>query len=114
MQRDEQAFLKRAATHRWRPYDLVFATSLGTPIDSSNSYHRLQKLLRAAGLPKAGFHELRHSCASLLLAGGVPMRAVMELLGHSQMSLTGDLYSHVSPQMLEENAAAFERIMGGS
>jgi integrase len=73
----------------------------------------LQTHLKAAGLPKKGFHALRHSCASLMLAAGVPMRAVMEQLGLSRMSLTADLYSHVSPQMLTENVEALERTMSG-
>jgi integrase len=58
-----------------------------------------------------GWHALRHSCASLLVASGIPMRAVSEQLGHSQMALTSDLYSHVAPAMLEENAAALERAL---
>jgi len=61
-----------------------------------------------------GFHGLRHSCASLLVAQGVPLRTVMEHPGHSQMRLTSDLYNHVSPAMLDEYAAALERALGGA
>ena len=61
-----------------------------------------------------GFHGLRHSCASLLLAQGAPMRLVMEQLGRSQMSLTSDLYSHVAPAMLDDAADALERALTGS
>jgi integrase len=70
-------------------------------------------MLEKPGLPKMGFQGLRHSCASLLVAQGTPLREVMEQLGHSQMSLTSDLYAHVSPAMLQENADALERALGG-
>lgn len=112
-QRDRQGFLKRAAGDRWRPYDLVFASSLGMPIEHKNVSRRLHVLLVRAGLPKMGFHRLRHSCASLLVASGIPMRAVTEQLGHSQMSLTSDLYAHVAPDMLRDNADALERALLG-
>ena len=56
----------------------------------------------------------RHSCASLLIAQGIPLRVVMEQLGHSQMSLTSDLYSHVAPAMLDDAADALERALTGS
>lgn len=112
-QRDRQGFLKRAAGERWRPYDLVFASTLGTPIEHKNVSRRLHVLLERAGLPKMGFHGLRHSCASLLVASGIPMRAVTEQLGHSQMSLTSDLYAHVAPDMLRDNADALERALLG-
>jgi integrase len=112
-QSDRQAFLKRQAAHRWRPYDLVFSSVLGTPIDNSNVDRRLRVLLERACLPKGGFHMLRHSCASLLVAQGVPLRTVMEQLGHSQMSLTSDLYAHVAPAMLDDAADALERALNG-
>jgi integrase len=113
-QHDRQAFLKKQAAHRWREYDLVFTSVLGTPMDNSNVDRRLRVLLDKAGLPTMGFHGLRHSCASLLGAQGVPLRVVMEQLGHSQMSLTSDLYSHVAPAMLDEAADALERALTGS
>ena len=53
------------------------------------------RLLEAAGLPCVRFHDLRHSCATLLLAQGVPARVVIELLGHSTITLTMNTYSHV-------------------
>ena len=109
-QHDRQTFWKRSAGHGWRHYDLVF-TSAGNPLDHSNVDRRLRKLLELAGLPKMGFHGLRRSCASLPVAQGVPLRTVMEQLGHSQMRLTSDLYSHVPPAMLDEAADALDRAM---
>lgn len=57
------------------------------------------ELLEAAGLPKMRYHDLRHSCASLLLELGEHPKIVQEILGHSSIGITMDLYSHVSPQL---------------
>ena len=58
-------------------------------------------------------HDMRHTCASLLLAQGVPARVVMEVLGHSQLGITMNLYSHVMPSALREAADAIDRVLGG-
>ena len=63
-------------------------------------------------LRRIRFHDLRHTCASLLLAQGVQPRVVMEVLGHSQLSVTMDLYSHVMPTALREAAEAADRALG--
>ena len=55
---------------------------------------------------------MRHTCASLLLAQGVPARVVMEVLGHSQLGITMNLYSHVMPSALREAADAIDRVLG--
>jgi integrase len=83
---------------RWRadPRDLVFVSTIGTPLDGIVVTRRFQALLRTAGLPHQRFHDLRHACASLLLGQGVAARVVMEQLGHSQISLTLNTYTHVS------------------
>jgi len=52
-------------------------------------------LLRQYGLPHIRFHDLRHSCASLLLANGVPMKQIQEWLGHSDFSTTANIYAHL-------------------
>ncbi len=59
---------------------------------------RFQALLAAAGLPRMRFHDLRHGAASLLLAQGVHPRVIMEMLGHSTITLTTTTYSHTSSQ----------------
>ena len=56
------------------------------------------------GITKHRFHDLRHTCATLLLAQGVPLRVVMETLGHSQMSTTADIYAHVLPVLMADAA----------
>jgi hypothetical protein len=58
-------------------------------------------------------HDLRHTCASLLLAQGVSPRVVMDVLGHSQLSITMDLYSHVMPNALRDAADAMDRALSG-
>jgi len=97
------------AGQRWRddPRDLVFRSTIGTPLDGITVTRRFQRILRDAGLPRQRFHDLRHACASLLLAQGVAPRVVMEQLGHSQISLTLGTYSHVIPAL---GRAAAERM----
>jgi integrase len=65
-----------------------------------------------AGLPEIRFRDLRHTHASLLLAAGVHPKVVQERLGHSQISLTLDTYSHVIPSLQTEAADQFEAILG--
>jgi integrase len=96
---------------RWREYDLVFTSTIGTPLDGTNVTHRLHILLEQAGLPRQRFHDLRHACASLLLAQGVHPRVVMETLGHSQISLTMNTYSHVMPDLKSEAAERMQAIL---
>ena len=79
----------------WR---LVFVTRNGQPLNGTNVTHTLQRHLERAGLPRIRFHDLRHGAATYLLAAGVPMRAVADLLGHQQMSTTADIYAHTLPE----------------
>ena len=58
------------------------------------------------------FHDMRHTCASLLLSQGVPVRVVMEVLGHSQMAITTDLYGHVMLPATRAAAAAMDDVLG--
>jgi integrase len=99
------------AGSRWNEFGLVFTSSIGTPLDSTNVTHRLQRALAAAGLPRMRFHDLRHACASLLIAQGVHPRVVMETLGHSQIGLTMNTYAHVLPALQREAATSMERIL---
>jgi len=90
------------AGSRWQDMGFVFTTRIGTPVDPANLLDRFKSILANAELPNIRFHDLRHSAASLLLALNVHPRVVMELLGHSQISLTMDTYSHVVPDLLRE------------
>jgi integrase len=92
--------------------DLVFVTTHGTPLDGITITRRFQHILAGAGLPRQRFHDLRHACASLLLAQGVPARVVMETLGHSEISLTLNTYSHVMPSVGREAAERMDQLLG--
>jgi integrase len=69
------------AGERWRESGLVFTTSKGTPLGARNVIRKFHALLKKAGFPRHRFHDLRHSCASLLLAQHVPARVVIDVLG---------------------------------
>jgi integrase len=73
---------------------------------------RFQATLRAAELPRLRFHDLRHGCASLLLAQGVHPRVVMEQLGHSTITLTMNVYSHVIPALRRDAADRMDAMLG--
>lgn len=110
--RRERQNLERAfAGPRWKESGLVFSTSLGTPMDGRNLNRYLQRHLARLGLPKGRFHDLRHACASLLLAQNVSARVVMEQLGHSQIAVTMNLYSHVIPALLTEAATRMDTVL---
>ena len=67
--------------------------------------------MQQSGVRRIRFHDLRHTCTSLLLAQGVSPRVVMDVLGHSQLSITMDLYSHVMPSALRDAADAMDRAL---
>lgn len=118
---------KRLTTHRkrqlqerllagkhWKESGLVFTTTLGTPLHPRNVSHEFKAMLKAAKLPAIRFHDLRHTAATLLLAQGVDPRTIMETLGHSQISLTLNTYSHVVPALQSDAAARMGRILSNS
>jgi integrase len=84
--------------------DLVFAQANGRPIDKKSDYDDWCRLLERAGVRHVRLHDGRHTAATLLLSEGVHPRVVMELLGHSQMRTTMDIYSHVMPALAREAA----------
>jgi integrase len=91
---------------------LVFTTQVGTPINPTNLRKRsFASLLERAGLPAIRFHDLRHTCATLLLLRNVHPKFVQELLGHATITITLDTYSHVLPGMGDQTAAAMERAL---
>ena len=83
-------------------------------VEAQNLAQVFDQLTRQAGVRRIRFHDLRHTCASLLLAQGVPPQVVMDVLGHSQLSITMDLYSHVMPTALRAAADAMDRALGDS
>jgi len=83
----------------WIERDLVFPDKDGDFLLSLTLLRRFRKLLREIGLPRIRFHDLRHSAATLLLGMGVEMKVIQELLGHSSIKITADVYAHVLPPM---------------
>ncbi len=82
--------------------DLVFLTSAGTSYNANNVLRALRSVLKTAKLPKIRCHDLRHSCASLLLALGESQRLIMAILGHSSIGVSMNTYSHVMPALENE------------
>jgi len=72
-----------------------------------------QKVLERVGLPHLRFHDLRHSAATILLTMGVHPKVVQELLGHSQISMTMDIYSHVLPSMQKDAMDGWDTLFQG-
>jgi integrase len=93
----------------YRDQGLVFTTEVGTLINPTNLRKRsLSFLLERAGLKRIRFHDLRHTCATLLLSKNVHPKYVQELLGHSSVTITLDTYSHVIPGMGKHTTQAME------
>jgi integrase len=97
----------------WQEDDLVFPSLTGTPMSAKNLTARTFKpLLEQVGLPRTvRFHDLRHTCATLLLGKGVHPKIVQELLGHATIAITLDTYSHVLPNMQGEAVSAMDEML---
>jgi len=97
----------------WQDQDLVFPSQVGTPLSARNLQCHFKSMLERAGLSKSfRFHDLRHTCATLLLRQGVNPKFVQELLGHADISLTLNVYSHVLPDMGDAAAGAMDAALG--
>jgi integrase len=106
-QQQEQLF----AGERWQEHNLIFTSTIGTPMDPRNLVRIFKALLQQAGLPDIRFHDLRHTAATLMLQQGVHPKVVQERLGHSSITLTLDTYSHVLPTLQEDAAAKLEGLL---
>ena len=96
----------------WSENGLILASETGEPINRHNLTRRsFRPLLTRAGLPEIRFHDLRHTCATLLLTRNVNPKIVSEMLGHSTIATTLDTYSHVLPNMRNQAAAAMEEAL---
>ncbi len=90
--------------------DFVFAHPDGTPLDPSSITHVFVRMVRKAGL-KLRLHDLRHSYASIMLAAGVNAKAISESLGHANIGITLDIYSHLLPGVGKSTAERFDKLL---
>ncbi len=95
----------------WQNNDLIFPSATGTPTDQSNVSKRFKALLISAGLPDIRFHDLRHTAATLMLLQGINPKIVQERLGHADIAMTLNTYSHVLPSMQEDAAEKIDEII---
>lgn len=107
-----QAQARLAAGNAWEDHDLVFTHVAGGPVAESTLRLAFRDALRRAGLPRIRFHDLRHTAATIALGRGVHPKVVSEMLGHSRIAVTLDLYSHVTPTMQREAISAMDAALG--
>ncbi len=103
--------VKAFAGVRWKENNLVFSTSIGTPIGPRNQQRDFKALLNAAGLPDFRFHDLRHTAASIMLNRGIPVIVVSRRLGHSRPSITMDIYGHLMPGVQSSAAELMDEVI---
>jgi len=107
----EQQTLKEEMKETWHDLDLIFPSQTGNPNDKGNLSRRFKKLLETAGLPPIRFHDLRHTAATLMLLQGINPKIVQERLGHSDISMTLNTYSHVLPSMQQDAADKIDELI---
>jgi integrase len=115
LQQQQVTMQKMISGKKWQAHDLVFPNLVGNPIDPNNLIKDFRKLLESAGLPKIRFHDIRHTCATLLLLMNVHPKIVGERLGHTDIKVTLRIYSHALPSLQGEASQIIEDlVMGGA
>jgi integrase len=109
--RMRQVAAKQRAGESWDDGGYVFATRNGRPVEPRNVYRSFTRVAQSAGLRVIRLHDARHGCATLLTAAGVAPRVVMEILGHSQISITMDVYTHVVQDTQREAISHMDRLL---
>lgn len=105
--------LRLAQGAAWQEHNLVFPSEVGTPLSGRNlSARDFKRSLRNAGLRDIRFHDLRHTCATLLLSAGVPVLIVSRTLGHTSIQITLDIYGHVLPDDQREQLDRLDGLLG--
>jgi integrase len=104
---------RNTAGSRWKDTGYVFTSTIGTPIDDRKILKEFNALVTAAGLPKQRFHDLRHACVSLLRAQGVADKVIAEILGHSDIRLTQNVYQHVYSEAKRAAADTMNTLLTG-
>ena len=98
----------------WNDEQLVFVQEDGTRIHPTRFSHWFTAHAQRAGLPRIRLHDLRHSYATAALSAGIPAKVVSERLGHANVSITLDTYSHVLPALQEDAANAVATLILGT
>jgi integrase len=101
--------LLRADSQGKHSEDLVFQSSSGKPLDASTLRRDFRRISQELGLPGIRFHDLRHTCFSLMLESGTPLHVVSNLAGHSSIRITADVYGHISPVTRREAVTSLEQ-----
>ncbi|MEV7877696.1 tyrosine-type recombinase/integrase [Streptomyces microflavus] len=109
--RMRQAEAKTRAGESWQEGGHVFVTRTGRPVEPRNVYRSFTRVAETAGLRVIRLHDARHGCATILTAAGVAPRVVMEILGHSQISITMDVYTHVVQDTQREAISHMDRLL---
>ena len=91
--------MREFAGARWRETGYLFCSTIGTPLIERNVLRDLRKVMRLAGLWQRRMHDLRHSWVTLLGAHGVPLRTIADIVGHSDIRLTQNIYQHAFMSM---------------
>ncbi|MEU2655865.1 tyrosine-type recombinase/integrase [Streptomyces sp. NPDC007325] len=110
-QRLKQAATRERAREKWTETGYVFTTRTGQPIEPRNLYRSFTRVAKNAGLRVVRLHDARHGTATLLTAAGVPPRVVMEILGHSQIAVTMNIYTHVVQDTQREAVGHVDRLL---
>ncbi|MFC9613657.1 tyrosine-type recombinase/integrase, partial [Streptomyces sp. NPDC056938] len=110
--RMRQAAARAKAGETWATgSDYVFTTRTGRPVEPRNVYRSFTRVAQSAGIRVVRLHDARHGTATLLTAAGVAPRVVMEILGHSQISITMDVYTHVVQDTQREAMSHMDRLL---
>jgi integrase len=110
-QRLRQAAQRKRAGAGWQETGYVFTTRTGQPIEPRNLYRSFTRVADSAGIRVIRLHDARHGCATLLTAAGVAPRVVMEILGHSQIAVTMNVYTHVVQDTQREAVSHMDRLL---
>jgi len=109
--RRRQELDRREAGDAWKNLDLVFATATGGPLDPAIVHRHHETICYLAEVRYIRFHDLRHTCATLLLEQGVELITIKELLGHAALHVTADIYAHVRPRLHRNAIEAMGRAL---
>ena len=109
--RERQRAYKEKVGERWQDHELIFPSSVGTPLNPSNLRRVFNRTLDVAGLSRIRFHDLRHTAASLMLNHGIPVIVVSKILGHAKPSTTMDIYGHLIHEMQGEAVQVMEELV---